>query len=83
MKDCYKHKTHLESQKKPVSLLSKLDSSDDRNGNHEWLETVKHFGDHLLTGSLSVSEDAGGRLVTILRDTGAAVSVVLRSSYPE
>ena len=29
-----------------------------------------------------MSEDAGGRLVAILRDMGAAVSVVLRSSLP-
>ncbi|XP_064101316.1 uncharacterized protein LOC135211982 [Macrobrachium nipponense] len=81
IKDCFKHKTYLTNQKKPVNLVSS--GSDSVLQMDEWKNTIKSFGNYLSKGSLAVSESGIRKPVTILRDTGAAISVVLKSSLPD
>ena len=82
IKNCFKHKAHLENAKKTVGLISGIDSSMGPKGNNHWLETIKHFGEHLVNGSLALNEGGASKPITALRDTGAAVSLVLKSSLP-
>ena len=82
IKNCFKHKAHLENAKKSVGLISGIGSLTGSEGNNHWLETVKHFGEHLLNGRLALDEESASKPIIALRDTGAAVSLVLRSSLP-
>ena len=81
--DCFKRKAYLETQKKPVGAVYNAASSAVPNEESQWLETIEHFGDHLMSGKLSLHEQGVNKPITILRDTGTAVSLLLRSSLPK
>ncbi|XP_066964303.1 LOW QUALITY PROTEIN: uncharacterized protein [Macrobrachium rosenbergii] len=80
IKDCFKHKTYLARQMKPFNLVSSgvIPYFRWMNG-----KILKSFGNYLSKGSLAVSESGIRKPVTVLRDTGAAISVVLKSSLPD
>ncbi|XP_068221744.1 uncharacterized protein [Palaemon carinicauda] len=64
--------------KKPVSLVNNLSSG----RNNLLKETRKHYGEFLSEGLISSLKGGDSREVVLLRDTGAAVSLVRRESVP-
>ena len=82
VKNCFKFKASLK-EKKPVGFISKNEISNSELRGREWKQTLKDFGEHLLTGSLAESVNDVHMPIQVLRDTGAAVSLVLRSKLPE
>ena len=82
IKDCFKYKAS-KGDGQVVNYISRVPDFDREFETREWRKTVECFGDHLLLGTLSVEEKTTGNPIQILRDTGAAVSLVCRSKLPK
>ena len=81
MKHCFKLKAKNNSSNKPVGLLNQLKVPDCPD--HKWRETIENFGEHLMSGEVSSIDGEDRKKVVVLRDTGAAISLLLKSSLPE
>ena len=78
--NCNAWKKYLEKNKKPVGLLSgrNLHRTSDKCSS-----VLEKFKDYIIDGEIYADDRKGqGKKVCILRDTGAAQSLILRSSLP-
>ena len=77
---CFKLKAHKEAEKKkPVALIQALGDS---GPELEISEVLKPFANHISQGELAMSPGDSGKSITVLRDSGGSISLVLKSSLP-
>ena len=87
---CHKFKKDQASsgEKKPVGLIGKVkshpvDPLDSKLRSAKVSSSLDNFKDYMSVATVAVSADSPKREITVLRDTGAAQSLILENALPE